>query len=107
LVASLATISCDAEKTSPTDTGNINTTKFTNLQNKDDVLYNLELAYNERNPSEYNKLLDDNFTFIFSEADYNEGGVRFPQWDRTAEVRANAKILDQNLAGDKRSFRSI
>jgi hypothetical protein len=75
---------------------------FKDLLEKDDVLFNLELAYLERNAKEYDRLLDDNFTFIFSEADYNSGEVDFPQWDRNTEVLSTVKILDPDLAGDKR-----
>jgi len=75
---------------------------FKDLQERDDVLFNLELAYNERRYDEYDKLLDDNFTFIFSEWDYDNEEVEFEQWDRVSEVRANLKILDQGLGGGKR-----
>jgi hypothetical protein len=75
---------------------------FKDLSQKDHVLYNLELAYNERDFIEYNKLLDDSFVFIFSEADFNNGDVEFSQWDRADEFAVNEKILDPNLAGDKR-----
>ncbi len=100
LFAILTTWSCDGDKiTPPQETQKI---EFKNLQNKDDVLYNLELAYMERRYDQYDKLLDDNFTFIFSETDYNEGHVDYPQWDRDGEVTSNTKILDPNLNDDKR-----
>ena len=72
------------------------------LCNQDDILFNLELAYNERNFVEFEKLLDDNFTFILSEADYNSGIVDVPQWDRVREVSVNSQIFDPSLPGDLR-----
>jgi hypothetical protein len=94
-------VSCDADKSKPTDPGPA-PELFANLQNRDDVLHNLEVAYNERRPDEYGKLLDDDFVFIFSEVDFNNGEVEFSQWDRVAEMSANEKILNPNLSGDKR-----
>jgi len=75
---------------------------FKDLTEMDDVLFNLELAYNESRMDEYDKLLDENFTFILSEADYNSGEVDVPQWDRDREVHVNTDILNPNLAGDLR-----
>jgi len=72
------------------------------LQHKDDILFNLELAYNERNFMQYDKLLDENFTFILSEAQYNAGEVDVPQWDRDVEVSKTTQIFSPNLPGDKR-----
>jgi hypothetical protein len=69
---------------------------------KDDVLYVLELAYNERNFAEFEKLLDENFVFVFSEDDFNRGAVPFPSWERTDEIAASQKIFDPNLEGGKR-----
>jgi hypothetical protein len=43
---------------------------YKNLKEKDDVLFNLELAYDERNIDEYIKLLDQGFTFFLSPQDY-------------------------------------
>ena len=80
----------------PTPPGN-QASNFKNLQNKDDVLYNLELAYNKRNFEEFEKLLDDDFVFILSESDYNSGEVDAPQWDRVRELSVNQQIFDPNL----------
>jgi hypothetical protein len=68
---------------------------FKDLLERDDVLFNLGLAYNERAMVEYNRLLDDNFVFIFSEADFNSGTTA-EQWERAAEVESNTKILSQS-----------
>jgi len=70
---------------------------FKNLQNKDDILFNLELAYNKRDFEEFEKLLDDDFVFILSESDYNSGEVDAPQWDRVRELSVNQQIFDPNL----------
>ena len=71
--------------------------EYKDLSEKDHVLFNLELAYNERNFSEYDKLLDDSFVFILSEADYNSGEVDVQQWERDREISVNAQIFDPNL----------
>lgn len=75
---------------------------YKNLQNKDDILFNLELAYNKRDFEQFEKLLDDSLIFVFSEEDFNAGDVPFHQWDRDHETNANQKILDPNLDGDQR-----
>jgi len=69
---------------------------FKDLLERDDILFNLGLAYNERNMTEYSRLLDDSFVFIFSEADFNSGNVTVEQWERAAEVESNTKILHQS-----------
>ena len=75
---------------------------FEDLLSKDDVLYNLEMSYNKRNFEQFAKLLDDDFVFVFSEADFYSGEVPFPQWDRSSELSANQRLLDPNLPGDGR-----
>ena len=72
---------------------------YKDLTEKDDVLYNLQLAYNERDFVEYQKLLDDNFIFIFSDTDFSSGKTP-EQWNRADEVRVNKKIFDPALPGD-------
>ena len=100
-VAGLLVIGCDEDPAyKPTPPGQ--TSNYKNLQSKDDVLFNLDLAYNERNFEEFAKLLDDDFIFVLSTADYNSGQVDVPQWDRTRELSANEQILDPNLDGGKR-----
>jgi hypothetical protein len=91
----LLAVSCGDDKITPPEPKP--TVDFKNLQNKDDVLFNLELAYNERNMSEYDKLLDENFTFMYR----GEDGTMV-QWDRDREVRINSQILNPNLPGDLR-----
>jgi hypothetical protein len=99
-IALLAAVSCgDDEVATPQAT---NISPYKNLLNKDDVLANLDLAYNKRNFDQFEKLLDENFTFVFSEADYNEGTVDYPEWNRASELAANQKMLDPNLEGNKR-----
>jgi len=81
--------------------GNKQQVEYKDLQNKHDVLFNLELAYNERNVDEYEKLLDVDFAFVFSQVDY-QGGYTPQHWGDASEKDANRKILDPNLAGDRR-----
>jgi hypothetical protein len=53
---------------------------FRDLTERDDVFFNLQLAYNQRNIDEYNKMLDDKFIFNFSAADVSSGNVDVAQW---------------------------
>src|SRR5689334_25282717 len=48
------------------------------LTSKSAVLNNIEFAYNKRNMDAYSELLDDNFTFFYTEAD--AGGTVPVQW---------------------------
>jgi hypothetical protein len=73
---------------------------FKDLSQKDHVLDNLELAYNERRTDEYDKLLDESFTFIFSEADFSSGEVEFAQWNRADEVGSSEQMLNENSSAD-------
>ncbi len=80
---------------------------FKDLLERDDVLFNLGLAYNERDMVEYARLLDDSFVFIFSEADFNSGAVTVEQWEKVAEVESNTKILNPNHADPVKRVISI
>jgi hypothetical protein len=63
---------------------------------RDNVLYNLQLAYNDRNISRYDELLDDNFVFFFSEEDVLNGCPSY--WSRAAEINANKNMFDPNYS---------
>jgi len=64
---------------------------------RDNVLFNLEKSYNERNIDQYNKLLDNDFVFHFSNVDVQQGNVNVTQWDRAAEINANKNMFDPNF----------
>jgi hypothetical protein len=102
IAAVLLIVGCgdDDPRYRPTSPGD-QTLKFKNLQNKDDVLHNLALAYNQRDIEEFEKLLDDDFIFIFSETDHNSGETP-QQWARIDEINANQQIFDPNLDSGKR-----
>ena len=91
----LAFNSCifDAEQGTPPD-GGTPPPAFKSLKNREDVLFNLKLAYNERNINQYNKLLDNNFTFFFSAVDVREGKVRDLSWPRSSELIAVGHMFD-------------
>jgi hypothetical protein len=76
--------------------------EYEDLKEKDDVLWNLELAYNDRNIKQFERLLDDEFVFFFSEADYNEGGVPI-SWERPIEINTNTNLFNENLDGPLRA----
>jgi hypothetical protein len=64
------------------------------LTQKEHVLDNIELAYNERQIEWYKGVLDANFTFFLSVGDV--GGGLPESWDRATEVDVNTKLLDKN-----------
>jgi hypothetical protein len=65
---------------------------------RDNLLGNLEFAYNQSNYEEYAKLFDDSgaFQFFFSPADVSQGKVRQAQWDLAAELAATGAMFDRN-----------
>lgn len=75
---------------------------YQDLNCRDDVLINLDLSYNNRNYAEFEKLLDNEFLFYFSEADHSGGQVPI-SWDRAAETAATTNLFDPNLPGPLRA----
>jgi hypothetical protein len=74
--------------------------KFEDLSQRSHVLNNIELAYNKRNITQYDRLLDDNFTFFFSTGDVGGG---LPQsWGRADELVATTAMFDPNYTGENR-----
>jgi hypothetical protein len=65
---------------------------------RDNVLNNLEQAYNDRNLNRYDELLDADFVFYFSAADVQNGTVSAPHWSRAAEIMANRNMFDPNYS---------
>jgi hypothetical protein len=62
-----------------------------NLTHKTDVLSNIEYAYNRQQTNVYDALLDDAFTFFYTEGDV--GGGTVVQWGRDVESSATAGLL--------------
>jgi hypothetical protein len=85
----------DAEKTKKPD---VVQTPFRSGEVKNDVVFNLEKAYEERNIDQYGKLLDDDFIFNFSPADIRDGKVTVAQWDRASELAATANLFDPSFS---------
>jgi hypothetical protein len=71
---------------------------FLPLDKRDNLLHNLELAYDQRNHEEFRKLLDQSgdFIFFFSPTDVSEGRVKNSQWDVSQELAATQKMFDRN-----------
>ncbi|UCG52635.1 MAG: hypothetical protein JSW58_03545 [Candidatus Latescibacterota bacterium] len=65
---------------------------------RDNVLFNLQKAYVERNDDQYDRLLDAGFVFHFSQVDFKEGKVTVEQWDRAAEMSSARNIFDRNFS---------
>lgn len=79
----------------------VKTSNFQDLTERDHVLSNLIFAYNERNHTEMNELLDDNFIFYFSRYDVVR---RYTQrlWDKSGEMAATGVIFDTDYNGPYR-----
>jgi hypothetical protein len=67
------------------------------LSKKSDVLNNIEYAYNKRNIAKYDELLDDNFTFFYTQGAVSGGGTPV-QWGRPDELTTTSGLL---AAADK------
>jgi hypothetical protein len=80
----------------PDQGGGGNTTKppqvELDLSHKTDVLNNIEYAYNKRKPAVYDKLLDLDFTFFYTEGDIGGSGTPV-QWGRDVEGPATTGLL--------------
>jgi hypothetical protein len=63
------------------------------LFQRDAVLATLQNAYDARNINLIDGILDDEFVFFFSERDYMQGRVPFPQWGREDEFAATANMF--------------
>jgi hypothetical protein len=72
------------------------------LTEKDDVLYNLEMSYIMRNIHQFRRLLDDDFVFFFSEADFNSGDIPI-SWEKPSEITATTNLFNPNLPGALRA----
>ena len=68
---------------------------FQPLTEREHVLNNLELSYNERRANEFGKLLDNDFTFFFSPGDV--GGNIPDQWGRVDELAVASRLFDLRL----------
>jgi hypothetical protein len=89
-VVALFALSCGDDTTGPTAPVSSRYVKK-DLSNKADVLNNIEYAYNKRNVPTYVELLDDNFTFFFTEP--GPGGGTPVQWGRPDEVTTTSGLL--------------
>ena len=71
--------------------------RFLPLDERDNLLANLELAYGQRNFEQFRRLLDPSeFIFYFSPTDVFEGNVTNSQWDIAQELASTQKLFDLN-----------
>ncbi|UCG51499.1 MAG: hypothetical protein JSW58_15145 [Candidatus Latescibacterota bacterium] len=71
---------------------------YKDLTERDHVLFNLQKAYIERNLVRFDMLLDSDFVFHFSQADYQEGRVPVEQWEKAREIFSAQNIFDRNFS---------
>ncbi len=76
------------------------------LEIKDNTLFHLELLFNEFNSTEYDKLLDDDFVFFFSDADFSSGKTP-EQWARVPETTAYNNFFDDTRSENRVLSRSL
>lgn len=86
----------DAEQ-KPPDNDKPRPVVYKSLHERDDVIENLETAYNQRNIDQYKRLLDNDFIFHFSQTDVDNQTVNVENWDRAAEIAATQNIFDPNF----------
>ncbi len=65
---------------------------------RDNVLFNLQKAWNERNIDRYDELLDMSFLFFFSQADIDRGYVDRVYWGRARDLSATKNVFDPNFS---------
>jgi len=65
---------------------------------RDNVLFNLQLSWNDRNIARYDELLDADFIFYFSAADVSGGIVSGEYWSRAQEINASKNVFDPNYS---------
>jgi hypothetical protein len=103
-VSMLASNSCILDPKNDKDPPPIDTTRtFKNLSQRDHVLINLETAYNQRHFNQFEKLLDANFTFFFSQTDIDSNFVQDESWGRDRELRAAGHMFDPTFAPPNRA----
>lgn len=72
---------------------------YRTLDERDNILFNLALAYKQRNFEEYRKLLDETpgvFIFHFGQADQNSGVAVHPQWDVAVELATTQGLFQRS-----------
>ena len=67
---------------------------YKSLKQRDHVFFNLEKAYNEMQKDQYNRILDENFTFFFSQNDIDDPDTNVPiEWGRGREVTSATNMF--------------
>ena len=95
LIGTAVLLSCEADSTRPGCDPCPPAKAFQPLTEREHVLNNLELSYNERRPNEFGKLLDNSFAFFFSPGDV--GGNIPDQWGRVDELAVTTRLFDPAL----------
>lgn len=93
LIAAVSSCIFDPQPTKCTDCATQKPQVILDLSHKTDVLNNIEYAYNKRREDVYNALLDNDFTFFYTEADVGGSGGTPVQWGRDVESTATAGLL--------------
>jgi hypothetical protein len=65
---------------------------------RDNVLFNLQKAYVERNIDRYSELLDVGFLFHFGQDDIDAGVIDHSPWDRVEELNSNKNMFNPSFS---------
>jgi len=98
LIAICMAASCSKEAELPLDPGLLS--EYEDLTQKDHVLLNLESAYEDMNVDECRRLLDDKFTFFFSQTNYDSGLVDTLSWGMSSEEAATSNMFGRRPSKD-------
>lgn len=95
----LASAACGpTEPTSPdAQAALLATPTYEDLQQRDDVLANLEAAFNAMDLDGFIPLVDDGITYHFSQSDISGGNVGRPTMDAADLIRATASLFGHDL----------
>jgi len=75
--------------------------RYLEQSNPRNILQNLQTAYQNKNPDEYEKLLSLDFVFVFNPADVNDPhNPTPPEWPRADEVRSTKNMFQSELVDD-------
>jgi len=102
LVATVSSCIFDADEGGPPPEDN---RKFEDLTERWHVINNLELAYNKRYINQYDRILDENFTFFLTPGDV--GGGLPEQWGRPEELQYNGLLFSSEPPAEFPRCKSI
>jgi hypothetical protein len=93
LAAAVLMTACVYIDTPPVPVARPHAQTFQNLTHKSDVLNNFELAHIGRDTSHYDALLDDNFTFFYTDVNLGTNNSTPVQWGRDTDIQTTHALF--------------